>query len=217
MGLLNSMRSDASLAAERQLLTSGIVLGIDEVGRGALAGPAMVGAVAVELDSSADIAGLKDSKVLTSKQRESLVPLIRQWCVASAIGSVSAAEIDEWGIVPALQLATTRALEQIPVHADLFILDGSSDWLSALVSSESRVHNEPRADGRFATVAAASVLAKVERDRLMIALHEQHPVYGWNSNKGYGSSLHMTALGDYGPSRFHRLSWRLPSTGEPGS
>jgi ribonuclease HII len=204
--------NDASVAAERSLASTGVVIGVDEVGRGALAGPVMVGAVAIDVATTEDIPGLRDSKVLSPKRRETLVPMIEQWCLAFAIGEASNAEIDEHGIVPALQLATTRALTKIAVTADVVVLDGTSDWLSGHIRVGTQIHTEARADQRYASVAAASVLAKVARDSLMMRLHTLRPEYEWDRNKGYGSAEHMQALRTLGACEWHRRSWRLPST-----
>lgn len=203
---------EASVSAERALSRVGVVIGVDEVGRGALAGPIMVGAVAIDTETAPDIPGLRDSKLLSAKRREALIPIIEAWCMASAIGQASNDEIDDYGVVAALQLATQRALEDLGINADLLILDGTSNWLSGHVPPHIRIHTEARADQRYASVAAASVLAKVARDQTMTHLHALRPDYGWQRNKGYGSSEHVQALRRLGASDWHRRSWRLPST-----
>lgn len=214
-----------SLDLERSLWDEGvrILVGIDEVGRGALAGPVSVGVVAV---SRCDVwpDGLADSKELTAIAREALLPALQAFGIARAVGHASATEIDSVGIVAALRLAACRALDAIEamgVTPDAALLDGSHDWLTApapdlLSAADAPVRPTPRVttivkgDGRCASIAAASVLAKVERDALMRAAHEQHPAYGWSSNKGYGAKAHLAALKECGPSPLHRVSWRLP-------
>jgi len=200
------------VSAERALSRVGVVIGVDEVGRGALAGPVMVGAVAIDIETTRDIPGLRDSKLLSAKRRQALVPLIEAWCMAAAIGQASNDEIDDYGIVGALQLATRRALAELRVDATLLILDGTSNWLNGHVPPQTSIHIEPRADQQYASVAAASVLAKVARDSTMTQLHSLHPEYGWKRNKGYGSTEHMQALQLLGASEWHRRSWHLPST-----
>jgi ribonuclease HII len=203
---------------ERALINSGAVLvaGMDEVGRGAIAGPVMVGVVVVNRDivMNGEIPhGLADSKLLSEKRREALVDPVREWCVSWAVGSAEATEIDEVGIMAALQLAGQRALTQLSVQPDVVIVDGPLDWLSN--NSTTDVRNAPRvvtqvkADQVCASVAAASIVSKVHRDHLMVNLHEQFPAYGWASNKGYGSALHRQAISDYGACDFHRRSWNL--------
>lgn len=203
---------------ERALLNSGatFVAGMDEVGRGAIAGPVMVGVVVVNHDivMSGEIPhGLADSKLLSEKRREALVDPVRSWCMSWAVGAAEATEIDEVGIMAALQLAGQRALSQLGVQPDVVIVDGPLDWLSN--NSVSDVHRVPRvvtqvkADQVCASVAAASIVSKVQRDHVMIGLHEQFPAYGWASNKGYGSALHRQAISDHGACDFHRRSWNL--------
>lgn len=205
-------------ATERALMNSGatFVAGMDEVGRGAIAGPVMVGVVVVDrgIVMSGEIPhGLADSKLLSEKRREALVDPVRQWCVSWAVGAAEATEIDEVGIMSALQLAGERALAQLSVHPDVVIVDGPLDWLSNSSATSShrgpRVVTQVKADQVCASVAAASIVSKVHRDHLMVDLHEQFPAYGWASNKGYGSALHRQAITDHGACDFHRRSWNL--------
>lgn len=219
------------LRQERALLRAGagVVVGMDEVGRGALAGPVCVGAVAVDLTTRTCPRGVADSKLLTAPARNRLLPALRRWGLARAVGHASAPEIDALGIVAALRLAGQRALVALDVPVDLVLLDGSHDWLSppsqtALFEDDDAVTGvvwpEPprapavrtriKADRTCASVAAASVLAKCERDALMVTMAERHPAYAWAENKGYGSAEHVRALRSVGPCELHRRSWRLP-------
>lgn len=227
-----------TLRRERGLLGAGarIVVGMDEVGRGALAGPVSVGAVAVDLTTRTCPRGVADSKLLSPAARTALLPALSRWGLARAVGHASSVEIDAFGIIAALRFAGRRALAQLaeaigPV--DAVLLDGSHDWLTApleldltggttgggapgtgsgdlLGTAEPRVHLLIKADRTCASVAAASVLAKCERDAIMTELAPRHPAYGWADNKGYGSPDHLAALRLYGTSPLHRCSWRLP-------
>jgi len=215
-----------SLDIETTLWDAGarVIVGVDEVGRGALAGPVSVGVAAV---SRCDTwpQGLADSKRLTAAVRESLIDGIRAFAVAHAVGHASAQEIDAHGIVAALRCAGLRALSAITqagVEVDAVLLDGSHDWLSApapdlfTADADESVRVPPvtmvvKGDDTCVSIAAASVLAKVERDAVMRAAHNDHPEYGWAANKGYGARGHLAALREFGPSPFHRVSWRLPA------
>lgn len=237
-----------TLREERKLLREGhrFVVGIDEVGRGALAGPVTVGVVVVDLDTRSAPTGVRDSKLLRPGAREKLVPRLRRWAPMSAVGHADSTEIDEIGIIAALRLAAARALATLEVRPDCALLDGSHDWLSvpaepadaepqgtALFDFDeepvpvghplsfidgvpiaaivpARVVTQVKADLRCAAVAAASVLAKVERDTLMVDLAQRCPGYGWDLNKGYSAPDHLAALRRLGPSRLHRLSWNIP-------
>lgn len=217
--------ASVSLRVERQLLAGGatLVCGVDEVGRGALGGPVSVGMVVVDAGVRRSLPGVRDSKLLTPRARVELVPRIQRWAVAYAVGHASAAEIDDVGIIAALRRAGLRALAALPVEPDAVLLDGKHDWLTpppqdSLFDEPSEAGVPPvtmriKADLTCASVAAASVLAKVERDAMMSELGERHPRYGWAGNKGYASPEHLTALQDHGPCVEHRRSWRLPLTG----
>ncbi|MDF2848361.1 MAG: ribonuclease [Oerskovia sp.] len=220
-----------TLRHERAILDSGarFVAGMDEVGRGALAGPVSVGVVVVDLSTGTFPKGLTDSKMLTPAAREAMLPAVRDWGLAWAVGHAGPAEIDAHGIVVALRLAGRRALAQVrrslgPV--DAVLLDGKHDWLTRpgvdlfeafdldpeddLALPDPAVRTLVKADLQCASVAAASVLAKCERDGLMTGLARQYPAYGWDGNKGYGSAVHVEALKAHGPTPQHRRSWRLP-------
>jgi ribonuclease HII len=221
---------------ERSLLRSGhrFVGGVDEVGRGALAGPVTVGIVVVELATRTAPRGLRDSKLLTPATREALQAPIRRWCVDHAVGHASAGEIDEIGIVAALRRAAHRALRMLDERGtwpSVVILDGMHNYLRApeqgnlfdqadgdgahAVGRTPAVQVKVKADLECSAVAAASVVAKVQRDGLMTRLDEEHPGYGWAVNKGYAVPEHLAALRALGPSPQHRVSWRLPEGPAP--
>lgn len=193
---------------------------MDEVGRGALAGPVSVGLVVIDESCRSAPAGVRDSKLLTPGMRTAMVPRLRRWARAHAVGHASPAEIDEIGIIAALRLAGTRALASVDVVPDLVLLDGNHDWLTdpqevgllaeLTGSSTPPVRTIIKGDMRCSSVAAASVLAKVERDGLMAELADDHPQYGWADNKGYSASAHLAALASHGPCDHHRRSWSLP-------
>jgi ribonuclease HII len=199
-----------TLDLERSLFASGtrIVVGMDEVGRGAIAGPVTIGVVAVDASIGEVPTGLADSKLMTPKRRESMVPTVKEWALAWGTGSASAQEIDAYGIMAALSLAGSRALASLGVRPDVVILDGTTSFLVE-EDGGPRVITQVKADQTCASVAAASVIAKVERDALMVSLHKQFPQYGWNSNKGYGAKVHTDALRTYGVTELHRTSWNL--------
>lgn len=212
-----------SLRVERALLREGCVLlaGVDEVGRGALAGPASVGIVLIDVSVRSAPVGVRDSKLLSPAAREALVPRIRRWALGYAVGHAGPDQVDALGILGALRLAATRALAMLPTPPDLVLLDGNHDWLTDPMSgalfpaTTPPVRTRVKADQSCSSVAAASVLAKVERDGLMVGLHEQHPEYGWALNKGYSAPEHVAALLARGPTVHHRRSWRLPSYAGP--
>lgn len=214
-----------TLRTERALLRGGVRLlaSIDEVGRGALAGPVSVGVVVIDATSSAAPTGVRDSKLLTPVAREALIPSIRAWAHSCAVGHAEPAEIDERGIIAALRLAAERALDSLPVAPDAVLLDGSHDWLTRPAVQADLfgdleptrppgpvVHTRVKADLTCAAVAAASILAKVERDAIMRDLGVRIPDYGWVHNVGYAAPDHLAALERIGPSAWHRRSWRLP-------
>jgi len=220
---------------------------MDEVGRGALAGPVSVGVVVVDTATRSAPAGVRDSKLLTPAAREALVPRLRRWAVAYAVGHGEPEEIDRYGIIATLRLAARRALVALPELPGCVLLDGSHDWLSVpapaatagdgscqgelfdLVDVAPRpvpelptqcaptVRTMVKADLRCAAVAAASVLAKVERDGIMVRRSALHPGYRWDLNKGYSAPEHARALERLGPCEQHRRTWSLPGlrTGEP--
>lgn len=209
-----SLRLEKSYFAEGRVT----VIGVDEVGRGAIAGPVAVGAAAVTVDVRRVPQGLADSKLLSAARRTELVPVVTRWA-RTAVGMASAEFVDDRGIVPGLGLAGARALSSLAASGVSFdgaivVLDGSFDWLSRAlpptlvpVSSSLDVVVRVKADRDCASVAAASVVAKVERDALMVAAHDDAPHYAWASNKGYGSTAHYDAIRAVGPHALHRKSW----------
>ena len=206
--------SDPTLKVEASLHADGAryVIGCDEVGRGAIAGPVAVGLCVVDLTVGPMPAGLRDSKLLAEKRREELAPLAASWVLHSAVGLATAEEIDRIGIIASLGLAAKRALTILHeagahIAESVVLLDGSHNWLTPVLSSPLRVQTRVKADRDCASVAAASVVAKVHRDRLMIERHSTTPGYGWASNKGYGSADHYAAIDTLGPSDIHRLTW----------
>lgn len=205
-----------SLNLERELASTGAryVLGIDEVGRGAIAGPVAVGIAVIDMQSVGPWpAQLKDSKLIAPKVREDLVEPVKQWVVAAGVGYASAADIDEIGITKCLAMAAHRAFAELPtaLHAEMqqsrsvAILDGSHNWLGKLGDIEIKV--QTKADRDCASVAAASVLAKVERDELMVKLGAIESRFDWVSNKGYASPSQIEALQQFGPTDEHRKTW----------
>ena len=209
-----------SLSFENSFFETGtrFIIGIDEVGRGSIAGPVAVG-VAL-LDNQRDLQSwpekLKDSKLISEKVREEIYPLVSSWVSGWAVGMATVEEIEAKGIVESLSLAGTRALEQLvrdPALREamakdgvMLILDGSHNWLGAK-SLGMPVTVKTKADRDCVSVASASVLAKVTRDKLMHEIHQEHPSFGLDSNKGYASESHIAALKEFGPSPVHRLSW----------
>lgn len=210
-----------TLRVERSLQREGhaVLAGMDEVGRGALAGPVSVGVVVIDERTRTVPKGVRDSKLLSQQARERMVPKVQRWAMAYAVGHASAAEIDEHGIMACLRTAGTRALAQLTVVPDLIILDGNHDWLTdpaqqGLLGLLDDIQPIPpvrtmiKADMRCSSVAAASVLAKVERDQMVTGMAEQFPHYGWEGNKGYSAKEHLDALDIHGPCVQHRRSWR---------
>jgi len=208
-----------NLKSERELFAAGhrAVAGCDEVGRGSIGGPVSVGMVVVSATTKRPPTGLRDSKLLPPPVRESLVPRIEAWSCCWAIGHSSAAEIDAIGILRALRLAGERALAALEVRPDVVLLDGNYDWFTRperATSSPAEIETgqvtlKVKADLSCASVAAASVIAKVARDRLMVELSRSYPWYGWHSNKGYAAPEHRAALLEIGPCEEHRRSWHL--------
>ena len=176
------------------------ICGVDEAGRGPLAGP--VCAAAVILPPHLEIPGLNDSKKLSDKRRRELFPVIQEKALAWGIGFASEQEIYEINILQATFLAMRRALDQLELRPDLAMIDGNRATDFGL-PAETVIHG----DGLSANIAAASVLAKVTRDDIMIKLSEEFPQYGFEIHKGYGTKAHYQALEQFGPCRIHRQSF----------
>ncbi|WP_114906212.1 ribonuclease HII [Ornithinimicrobium murale] len=201
-----------------------VLVGMDEVGRGALAGPVSVGVVAIDPTCRSAPQGVKDSKLLTQQARERLAPRIKRWALGWGVGHAWPAEIDAIGIMAALRLAGQRALTQLAVTPDLIVLDGNHDWLTdprsegllALAEDaappQTPVRTMIKADMTCSSVAAASVLAKVTRDDHMISIAPEHPAYSWELNKGYAAPEHQEALRALGACVHHRRSWNITGT-----
>jgi ribonuclease HII len=202
----------AGYEIEEQLASAGAmrIAGVDEVGRGAWAGPVVVCAAITDLSPPPELPGpgggqvrLTDSKLLTSRYRQAFAEVLPGWLVSYAFGAAGPEEIDEFGMTKALRRAAVRALQTLPRRPDAVLLDGKHDFIGGSWS----VRCEIKADQRSVSVAAASVLAKVHRDRLMAGLAPRHPGYGFEANAGYPSPVHQRALAEFGPTRHHRLSW----------
>lgn len=176
------------------------VAGIDEAGRGPLAGPVV--AAAVILPDNFDLPGLTDSKKLSEKKRDQFYPQIRQQANAVGIGVASVAEIDQINILQATLLAMQRAVSRLKISPDHLLIDGISP-LPLQISQQTI----KKGDSRSLSVAAASVVAKVVRDRIMYTFAEQLPQFGFAKHKGYGTKLHREAIAEYGPSWQHRKTF----------
>lgn len=219
------MSTAPTLRFERTLLREGrlAIAGVDEVGRGALCGPVTIGVVVVTASTRTAPQGVRDSKLLTAAARERLAPRIQRWAASWAVGHASPAEIDAHGIMAAMRMAGHRAVASLSIRPDLVILDGNHDYLTPPVQpvlfgefgepesvAMPPVMTRIKADMTCAAVAAASVLAKTARDRIMVDLAAAHPAYAWADNKGYAAAEHMEALRTFGPTVHHRMSWKLP-------
>ncbi len=196
------------LSEEYALRTAGhrYVAGLDEAGRGAWAGPVCAGAVVLPLDCDELpdlLSGVQDSKLLTAERREEMLPTIREVALAVGIGWGEPAEVDLWGVVPATRLAMERAVAGLGERVGALLVD----WVE-LPGLDLPQRSLPKADRRCLTVAAASIVAKVARDRLMIELDEEYPGYGFAQHKGYGTPQHREAMLRLGPCPVHRVSWR---------
>lgn len=177
--------------------------GCDEAGRGCLAGPVYAAAVILPADFSNPL--INDSKQLTERQRKALRPIIESEAVAWAIGVVTHEEIDKINILNASILAMHRALDALRVRPEAIIVDGNRFKPYGSIPWQTFV----KGDSRFANIAAASILAKTYRDEEMERLHQEYPQYAWDVNKGYPTKAHRAAIEKYGPSPYHRMSFRL--------
>lgn len=184
-----------------------VICGVDEAGRGPLAGP--VCAAAVILPEHCDIPGLDDSKKLSDKRRRELFPIIQEKALAWGVAFASESEIDEINILQATFLAMKRAVSQLSVKPELLLIDGNRETDFGLP-----VQTEVHGDSLSANIAAASVLAKVIRDDRMLELGKNYPEYGFDIHKGYGTRAHYEALQKFGPSPVHRRSFLKKFYGE---
>lgn len=206
-----------TLRLERALWSeASVVIACDEVGRGALAGPVAIGATAMAPRGSRERIpeGLRDSKLVAEPRRPDLAARAAAWVDASAVGWASAEEIDEIGITRALGVAAHRALDGLRAQGVGFaeaivLLDGNHDYISPAGEVGCHVRPVVKADRDCASAAAASVIAKVARDALMVELHEDWPAYLWARNKGYASLAHREAIRAHGLSAHHRASWAI--------
>lgn len=194
---------------EQKYFSQGIqyICGVDEAGRGPLAGP--VCAAAVILPPEVDIPGLDDSKKLSDKRRRELFPLIKEKALAYGIAFADEKEIDEINILQATFLAMERAIAQLDVKPEFALIDGNREKDFGL-PVETVVHG----DSRSASIAAASILAKVTRDDVMLEMAEKYPVYGFEIHKGYGTKAHYAALQEHGPCPIHRMTFLKKFYGE---
>jgi ribonuclease HII len=190
------------LSVEQQLWGEGrdVVVGLDEVGRGAWAGPLTIGAAVLPRDRR--VYGVRDSKQLSEQRREELFERVADWCVAWSVGHASHAECDELGMSDAQRLAARRALEGLELEPDMVVMDGRWDFVGG-----PNTRTIVRGDTTCLSIATASILAKVSRDRIMRAAAADHPGFDFDRNKGYPCPRHQLALAGYGPTAIHRRSW----------
>mgnify|MGYP005814866413 CR=1 FL=1 len=207
-------RSSPTLRNERELWEAGheYVVGVDEVGRGSWAGPLMIGAVVLPRDKRVN--KVRDSKMLTEREREALFDRIKDWAVAWGVGGASHEECDELGMSEAQRLAARRAVEALGVAPDAALIDGKWNFLGV-----PNTRMIVKGDRTCLSIAAASILAKVTRDRIMRAEAEHYPGFDFEFNKGYPCPRHRMALAGMGPTSIHRRSWvfmdTIPWSGVP--
>ena len=214
-----------TLDFENNLFSRGakLIAGMDEVGRGCLAGPVSVGVAVINIDCVNPPENLADSKLLTHEQREELLPLVKTWVKEFAVGHASNDEIDEIGLTRALRRAGRRALAQLDTKPDHLILDGKHNWLipeketqdmfeqefdDGPLSVNLKIIAQVKADLTCASVAAASIVAKTTRDEMMSELSKEFPNYFWAENKGYAAPEHLEAIKSFGATKYHRVSWK---------
>ena len=214
-----------TLDFENNLFTRGakLIAGMDEVGRGCLAGPVSVGVAVISIDCINPPENLADSKLLTHEQREELLPLVKSWVKDFAVGHASNDEIDEIGLTRALRRSGRRALAQLEIKPDHLILDGKHNWLmpekethnmfeqefdDGPLSADLKIIAQVKADLTCASVAAASIVAKTTRDQMMTELSKEFPNYFWAENKGYAAPEHLEAIKSFGATKYHRVSWK---------
>jgi ribonuclease HII len=182
-----------------------VVAGVDEVGRGPLAGPVV--AAAVVLDARRPIAGLRDSKALSESRRVELAREVRRHSIGFAIGFATVEEIDRLNILQASLLAMERAVARLPIVPDLILVDGNRPPRFADLPPAVRIETVVRGDATVPEISAASIIGKVCRDRLLRRMHRRFPEYGFASNKGYPTATHLQALERFGVTEVHRLSF----------
>lgn len=199
---------------EIELVANGAtsVIGCDEVGRGPLAGPVVVGLAVWYPNMVTWPEGLYDSKAITEKRRGGISEAVRECFVDHALGEATATEVDEWGINHALGVAVVRGLlalasQGVTIGSSVLLLDGTVDYVTRHLPHPLRVVTRAKADRDCVSVAAASVIAKVHRDRYMVELATRYPDYGFERHKGYGSTAHRDALVRQGLTPEHRASW----------
>ena len=214
-----------TLDFENNLFSRGakLIAGMDEVGRGCLAGPVSVGVAVISSENINPPENLADSKLLTHEQREELLPLVKTWVKDFAVGHASNNEIDEIGLTRALRRAGRRALVQLVTKPDHLILDGKHNWLmpeketqnmfeqefdDGPLSVDLKIITQIKADLTCASVAAASIVAKTTRDQMMSELSKEFPNYFWAENKGYAAPEHLEAIKSFGATKYHRVSWK---------
>ena len=203
------MQHPPTFSYEKRYWQAGVhlIAGIDEVGMGALAGPVCAAAVifssSESTNSKAQSTNIRDSKTLSYKQREKAAVWIREHALAWAAGEASVEEIFELNILQAARLAMLRAVEQLTSTPEVLIVDGRGENLHPTIPSESIV----KGDRKSFTIAAASIVAKVHRDNLMVELGKQHPEYGFENHKGYGAKQHLDALNTHGALACHRAAY----------
>lgn len=205
-----------TLKRERELLKEfPFVIACDEVGRGAIAGPVVVGATIIDQSGARKRVpeGLRDSKLIVEAKRHDVAERAGAWVAGSGLGWASALEVDQGGIMRALGTAAIRAIDQLASTAGVdprdgvIILDGNYDYIQPAGAWGLKVVPVIKGDRDCASAAAASVLAKVARDDHMVRIHSEAPVYQWDRNKGYGSAEHRAAIVQFGISPHHRASW----------
>ena len=204
MKIPDEKEEDHRLRLKMRAITS-LIAGVDEVGKGSLFGPVFAGAVILSKSNELKLLskGLKDSKKLNSRQRNNLVPLIKENSIAWSLGQASAREIDNIGIRKATEKAMIRALDKFPSKPDLILVDG----ILPIRLWEGQQQTQIRGDSHFPSIAAASVLAKEARDELIKRLANKYNFYGLEKNKGYGTEIHRKNLIKIGSCRLHRKSF----------
>ncbi|MFC1622678.1 ribonuclease HII [Patescibacteria group bacterium] len=192
-----------TLKYENQLFKQGyeVIAGLDEAGRGALAGPLVAGAVI--LNPNYKIKHLRDSKLLTPNKRQNLFLKISKNCLGWSVGIVSHAEIDKLGIIPANRLAFERAVKKLNITPHYLLVDGIRNFDSN-IKSDFII----KGDTKISSISAASIIAKVVRDQILNSLHKIYPIYNFAQHKGYGTRKHVDAIQKYGPSEIHRFSFQ---------